>query len=123
PHVLLNFGMTDYASQGRTRPNNVVDLQNCKNHQSYYTALSRSASAKGTIIVQGFDPSTIQDTTKMSGFLRQEFRELEMLNEITRLRYKDELPESVNAKTRYALLRQFKEAKGEHYEPEGVHQA
>jgi len=123
PHVLLNFGMTDYASQGRTRPNNVVDLQNCKNHQSYYTALSRSASAKGTIIVQGFDPSTIQDTTKMSGFLRQEFRELEMLNEITRLRYKDELPESVNAKTRYALLRQFKEAKGDHYEPEGVHQA
>jgi len=27
--VLANFGMTDFASQGRTRPFNVVDLNNC----------------------------------------------------------------------------------------------
>jgi hypothetical protein len=43
--VLPNFSMTDYASQGRTRPDNLVDLNNCKNHQSYYTCLSRSATA------------------------------------------------------------------------------
>ena len=53
--VLPNFAMTDYAAQGRTRPDNVVELNNCKNHQSYYTCLSRSATAEGTIILQGFD--------------------------------------------------------------------
>ncbi|EDQ98317.1 uncharacterized protein LACBIDRAFT_336072 [Laccaria bicolor S238N-H82] len=39
--VLPNFAMTDYASQGKTRPFNVVDLNSCRNHLSYYTALSR----------------------------------------------------------------------------------
>ncbi|EPQ50473.1 hypothetical protein GLOTRDRAFT_50522, partial [Gloeophyllum trabeum ATCC 11539] len=67
--VLPNFAMTDYASQGRTRPNNVVDLHNCSNHQSYYTCLSRSASAEGTIIIQGFDPAKIMGGA--SGYLRQ----------------------------------------------------
>lgn len=35
-----NVSMTDYSSQGKTRVYNVVDLNNSKNHQSYYTALS-----------------------------------------------------------------------------------
>src|SRR6266481_9216339 len=56
-HVLLNFAMTDYAAQGRTCPDNVVELNNCKDHFSYYTCLSRSATAAGTIILQGFDSS------------------------------------------------------------------
>jgi len=38
-------------------PLNVVDLHNCRSHQSVYTCLSRSASIDGTILVQGFDPS------------------------------------------------------------------
>ena len=38
--VLPNFSMTDYSSQGKTRPYNVVDLNNCRSHHSYYTALS-----------------------------------------------------------------------------------
>ena len=38
--VLPNFAMTDYAAQGRTHPNNVVELNNCKDHLSYYTCLS-----------------------------------------------------------------------------------
>ncbi|KAF9455952.1 hypothetical protein BDZ94DRAFT_1285957 [Collybia nuda] len=71
--VLPNFSMTDYASQGKTRPCNVVDLNNSRSHHSYYTALSRSASANGTIILQGFDASKI--TGGASGALRQEFRE------------------------------------------------
>ena len=33
--VLLNFSMTDYTSQGKTRPANPVDLSNCRSHQSY----------------------------------------------------------------------------------------
>jgi hypothetical protein len=38
--TLLNFAMTDYSSQGKTRKYNVVDLGYCRDHQSYYTALS-----------------------------------------------------------------------------------
>ena len=49
--VLLNFSMTDYASQGKTRPYNIVDLNNLRTHQAYYTALSRSSSADGTLIL------------------------------------------------------------------------
>jgi hypothetical protein len=75
--VLPNFAMTDFASQGKTRPFNPVDLNN---HQAYYTALSRSTSAAGTIILQGFDARKI--TGKASGALCQEFRDLELLDEI-----------------------------------------
>ena len=46
--VLPNFAMTDFASQGKTRPFNPVDLNNCRSHQAYYTALSRSSTAEGT---------------------------------------------------------------------------
>ena len=38
--VLPNFAKTDYAAQGRTRPDNMVELNNCRDHQSYYTCLS-----------------------------------------------------------------------------------
>ncbi|KAH9836674.1 uncharacterized protein C8Q71DRAFT_796864 [Rhodofomes roseus] len=38
--LIPNFAMTDFSSQGRTRPYNVVDLQNFKNHQSVYNCLS-----------------------------------------------------------------------------------
>ena len=87
--ILINFAMTDFASQGKTRPYNVVDLNNLTTHQAYYTALSRSASADGTIILQGFDSSKI--TGRASGALRQEFRELEILDDMTRLHYEGKL--------------------------------
>ncbi|EKM50409.1 uncharacterized protein PHACADRAFT_104881 [Phanerochaete carnosa HHB-10118-sp] len=32
--LVPNFAMTDYNSQGKTRPDNVVDLHNCRNHHS-----------------------------------------------------------------------------------------
>jgi hypothetical protein len=83
--VLSNLTMTDYGLQGRTQPDNLVDLSNCKNHQLYYTCLSRSATAVGTIIIQDFDARKI--TGEASGYLRQEFRELELLDEITKLQY------------------------------------
>jgi hypothetical protein len=59
-NVLSNFAMTDYASQGKTRPHNVVHSNSCYSHMSYYTCLSRSSSADGTIIMQGFDPELLQ---------------------------------------------------------------
>ncbi|RPD67887.1 hypothetical protein L226DRAFT_423547, partial [Lentinus tigrinus ALCF2SS1-7] len=67
--VVPNFAMTDFASQGRTRPNNVCDIQNCKNHQSVYTCLSRGSTLAGTIIVQPFNPSKL--TGGIAGSLRQ----------------------------------------------------
>lgn len=119
--VLPNFAMTDYASQGRTRPDNVVDLNNCGSHQSYYTCLSRSASADGTIIVQGFDPKMI--TGGASGYLRQEFRELELLDEITKLKYENILPDHVVGDRRNTIIREFQQWKGTEYVPECVHPA
>jgi hypothetical protein len=91
--VLPNFAMTDYSSQGKTRPHNPVDLNNCRTHQSYYTALSRSASAAGTCIVQGFDPRMV--TEGASGALHQEFHEVELLDDIVCLKYEGKLPVTV----------------------------
>jgi len=49
--VLPNFAMTDYASQGKTRAINIVDLTNCHTHMAYYVALSRGSTADGTVLV------------------------------------------------------------------------
>ena len=113
--VLPNFAMTDYSSQGKTRPDNVVDPGRCKNHQSYYTALSRSSSAAGTLLVQPFSDKKI--TGGISGYLRQEFRELEILNTITIKAYEGRLPDSVKGRLRNVLIRSYQkcvEYNGEH---------
>ncbi|KAF8223716.1 hypothetical protein L208DRAFT_1315494 [Tricholoma matsutake] len=85
--------MTDYASQGKTCPYNVVDLSQCHSHQSYYTALSCSATAAGTLILNTIHCRKI--TGGASGALHQEFQELELLDNITTLRFaKQVAPES-----------------------------
>ena len=117
--VLVNFAMTDFASQGKTRPENPSDLNNLKSHQSYYTALSRSATAEGTLILQGFDPRVI--TGGCSGSLRQEFRELELLDEITRLRFLGKLPVTIAGDTRNNIISAFREWRGAQYMPQNVH--
>ena len=113
--ILPNFAMTAHASQGKTRPYNVVHLNSCHSHMSYYTALSRSASAAGTIIIQGFDANMI--TRGCSGYLRQEFREQELLDDITRLKYEGQLPEHINGHLRNTLIRQYQTWKGTDYVP------
>ncbi|KAJ7733308.1 hypothetical protein B0H16DRAFT_1468145 [Mycena metata] len=118
---LLNFGMTDYTSQGRSRIENPVELANCKNHMSYYVALSRGVTAEGTVIVQGFDAKKI--TSGMSGFLRQELRELEILDEITRLRFEGKLPRTVAGLYRRGLIRSFYAWKTDHRDPPHFHPA
>ena len=117
--ILPNFAMTDFASQGKTRPYNPVDINNCRSHQAYYTALSRSSTAEGTVILQGFDPKKI--TGKASGALRQEFCDLELLDEITKLCYLGKLPSSVNGDRRNALIHTFRMHKGMAYVPSAVH--
>lgn len=88
--VLPNVAMTYYASQGRTRPDNIVELNNCRNHQFYYTCLSRSATAEGTIL-QGFNATKITGGAHEN--LRQEYCHLEILDAITKMRYDGTLPE------------------------------
>jgi hypothetical protein len=120
--ALPNFAMTDYASQGKTRPVNVADLCHCRSHQGYYTALSRSATAAGTLILSSFHPSKV--TGGASGALRQEFRELELLDDITRLRFNDKIPGSITmADRRNTLIDSFRAHKGKNYIPSTLHKA
>lgn len=117
--VLPFFAMTDYASQGKNRPHNVVDLTKCKNHFSYYTCLSRSTTAEGTAILEGMNVSLV--TKGISGFLRQEFRELELLNEITKAEFEGVLEHIVTGDHRNERLRTYQMAKGENYDPQDLH--
>src|ERR1700683_2627242 len=119
--VLLNFSMTDYTSQGKTRPKNPIDLSNCRSHQSYYTCLSRSATASGTVIVQSFSPQLI--TCGASGYLRQEFRELELWDEISKLRYEGKLPDHIQGSFRNPWIRVYQKWKGTDYVPPLTHPA
>ena len=116
--VLPNFAMTVYASQGKTGPENVVILNSCRDHLSCYTALSRSSTAEGTVIIQGFNPNKI--TCGAPGYLRQEFRELELMDEITRLQFEDKLSPTINGHLRNPLIRQYQLLKGELYVPDVV---
>ncbi|EEB88754.1 hypothetical protein MPER_13236 [Moniliophthora perniciosa FA553] len=85
-NVIPCFSMTDYASQGKTRTKNAVHLNNCNDFHGYYTALSRSSTAECTVILQNFDPRKITGGLKgIHTSLRQEYRELELLDEITKL--------------------------------------
>jgi uncharacterized protein DUF6570/helitron helicase-like protein/PIF1-like helicase len=117
--VLVNFAMTDFGSQGKTRPYNVTYLNNLSSHQGYYTALSRSATASGTLILQGFDAKKI--TGGCSGALRQEFRELELLDDITSVSYAGKLPATVCGVTRNNIIQAFRAWKGDQYVPKLVH--
>ncbi|KAJ7429103.1 hypothetical protein FB451DRAFT_1071521 [Mycena latifolia] len=121
---LPNFAMTDYASQGKFREVNVVHLNNCKDHRSYYVALSRGFTAENTVIVQAFDDSDKKIRSGLNGYLRQEFRELELLDELTRLRFEDVLPRSVTGLYRGQLLKTYKAWKGRYMqESEHFHEA
>jgi len=114
--VLPNFAMTAHAAQGKTRPYNVVHLNSCFSHMAYYSSLSRSATAAGTVIIQGFDNKMI--TRGCSGYLRQEFRELELLDDITRMRYEGSLPEHIKQDdVRSSMIKKFQQWKGTAYVP------
>ena len=112
--------MADYASQGKTQPKNPVDLTYSRTHQGYYTVLSRSASAVGTLILSSFHPAKI--TRGVSGALSQKFRELELLDNIMALRFDDKLPRKIAmADCRNSLIALFWDHKGLNYIPSGMH--
>jgi hypothetical protein len=117
--ALPNFSMTDYASQGKTREYNVVDLGQTRNHHGYYTALSRGSTACGTLILSGLHPKHI--TGGASGALHQEFRELELLDCITTMRYEGKLPAKMAmANRRNTLIEMFRQHKGLDFIPHTV---
>jgi hypothetical protein len=118
---LLNFAMTDYASQGKSRRINIVHLNNCKDHRAIYVALSRGTSVANTAIVQGFSDAKI--TSGLSGYLRQEFRELELLDEITRLRAEKKLPLEVCGIYRGQLISSYRRWNKSRVEPSHLHDA
>ncbi|KDR64831.1 hypothetical protein GALMADRAFT_18101, partial [Galerina marginata CBS 339.88] len=59
----------------------------------------------------------------ISGYLRQEFRELELLDEITRLKYLDQLPTSITGKLRNIIIKQYQQIKGTGYCPPCIDKA
>ncbi|KZW03465.1 hypothetical protein EXIGLDRAFT_587129, partial [Exidia glandulosa HHB12029] len=117
--VLPNFAMTDYASQGKTRDVNVVDLNNLRSHQAYYTALSRSAQAAATIILQGFDRRKIQGGLSLD--LKNEFRDLEILDDMTFRESSGTLPLSVVSPLRNVRIAEFLRTQDVSYVPPHMH--
>ena len=111
--ILVNFGMTDYASQGRTRPFNVVDPRHCRSTQSLYTCLSRGASLSGLLLLGRLDVNKL--TRGLNGHLREELNELEILADITEMRYAGRLHDQVQGKSRRQLLRSFRSVYGKAY--------
>ncbi|KDQ25056.1 hypothetical protein PLEOSDRAFT_1025330, partial [Pleurotus ostreatus PC15] len=55
--------------------------------------------------------------------LRQEFRDLELLDDITCLRFEGKLPASVVGDTRRTLIHAFRQHKSDSYVPQHVHNA
>jgi hypothetical protein len=91
--ILLNFAMTDYCSQGKTQDVNIVDMKHCRSHQAMYVCLSRGKMVDDTLILREFDAYKL--IGGLSGFLRQEFRTLDLLDEISRLRYEEKIPADI----------------------------
>jgi hypothetical protein len=69
--------------------------------------------------VQSFSPRLI--TCGASGYLRQEFRELELLDEISKLRYEGQLPYCIEGNFRNPLIRAYQKWKGTDYVPPLIH--
>jgi len=57
------------------------------------------------------------------GYIRQEFRELEILDFITKMRYEGHLPNSIDGHGSNTIIHQFQEWKGADYVPDQIHPA
>ncbi|KAJ7223796.1 hypothetical protein C8J57DRAFT_1094159, partial [Mycena rebaudengoi] len=97
------------------------DLSNCKSHLSYYVALSRGTTAEATVILEGFKEKKI--TSGLSGYLRQELREIDILDEITWLKFEGRLPIHITGLYWQHLIRSFQIWTGANYKVQGLHEA
>jgi len=99
-----------------------VGLRYTRNHQGYYTLLTCTTSATGTLILGGFHAYKI--TGGASRALHQEFCKLELLDEIITLQYKNKLPRKMAiANCRNTLIVLFREKKGLTYIPSKIYNA
>ena len=62
-------------------------------------------------------------TSGVTGYPRQEFHELEILDEITKMRYENTLTAKVQGSVRNSLIRSFQKWKGTTYVPPLIHKA
>lgn len=117
--ILPSFAMTDFCSQGRTREINIIDLMDCPTHQSVYTCLSRGSSLQGTVVLRMCMMEKL--VGGLSGYLRQEFQELEILDEITRRKFEGSLDPSVSGNIRNVMVAQYRKVYGKYKLPDHVH--
>ena len=119
--VIPNFAITDYVSQGKTRPFNVIDPKYLETYQSIYTALSRGSTSSGTVLLQDIEPMRVQGGLKMKhGDLFREMQQLELLDDITTQMYHGILPAEVKGLFRWELIESFLQIKGSNYIPPNV---
>ena len=119
--VVLNFAITDYVSQGKTRPFNVIDPKYLETYQSIYTALSRGSTSNGTVLLREIDSSRVQGGLKMKhGDLFKEMQQLELLDDITTKQYQGSLSPKVKGSLRWELIESFLEVMGSKYIPPNV---
>ncbi len=119
--VLPNFAMSDFASQGRTRPFNPCHLKYCRTSQSLYTCLSRSASLDGTFIIGEFDENKMYGG--LPGPLMREFIDFEVLDDITRLDFEGKLAKTVPRSYRSEMIAAFTSTVSTSYQPPHMHGA
>jgi hypothetical protein len=62
-------------------------------------------------------------TSGGTGYLREEFCKLEILDEITKMRYKDTVPAKVQGSVKKSLIQSFQKWKGTTYVPLSAHKA
>jgi len=119
--VIPNFAITDYVSQGKTRPLNVIDPKYLETYQSIYTALSRGSSSSGTVLLREVNPLRIQGGLKMKyGDLFKEMQQLELLDDITTQQYQGTLSSEVKGLLRWELIGSFLDKMGPKYTPPNV---
>ena len=71
--------------------------------------------------MQPFSPQMI--TSGATGYFRQEFYELEILDEITKMKYEDTLLAKVQGSVRNSLIKSFQKWKGTTYVPPSTYKA
>lgn len=115
--------LTDYAAQGVSRIKNAVDLKNCGTYRGFYVALSHSVTSDGLIIVSDFSENAWKIQGGINRWTRQEYRELELLSKITRLRHEGKLAKSIDGHRRNDLIRQYQAWAGLAIAPKNIHKS
>ena len=86
-----------------------------------YTCLSHGSTLEGTVIVQPFNSDKL--TSGIAGSLKQEFRELQLLAEITKMHWEETISLKVTGITRSELIHSFRKWEGERYILATMHSA